>query len=72
MGLSTNSNVNKFLKLLGKECPEVEVQKKMVVELHNQNHVGARMMFKMLFSDGFYWPSMFKDCEVRRRAVRIV
>ena len=21
------------------------------------------MMFKMLFSDWFYWPSMFKDCE---------
>ena len=63
VGLSTNSNINKFLKSLGKECPEEEVQKKMVVELHNQNHVGARMMFKMLFSDGFYWPSMFKDCE---------
>ena len=56
VGLSTNSNVNKFLNSLGKECPEVEVQKKMVVELHNQNHVGAKMMFKMLFSDGYYWP----------------
>ena len=53
-----------IIQSLGKECPEDEDERKdMVKKCHEANHVGAKMMFKMIFNDGYYWPTLFEDCE---------
>ena len=48
---------------MGKKCPSEEERAELVKNLHSMQHVGPRMMFQMLLQDGYYWNSMFTDCE---------
>ena len=48
---------------MGKTCPSEEECAELVKNLHSMQHVGPRMMFQMLLQDGYYWNSMFTDCE---------
>ena len=36
---------------------------KLVADTHKQSHMGSKMLFKMLWEDGFFWDSMWSDCE---------
>ena len=62
VGASYNSNINKWLRLLGKREPDEMKRKRLINRVHEENHVGAKMMFQMLLADDYYWPSMFNDC----------
>ena len=62
VGASFNSNINKWLRSLGKREPDEMERKRLINRVHEENHVGAKMMFQMLFADDYYWPSMFNDC----------
>jgi hypothetical protein len=50
-------------EVLNKEEPSVEVRLQLVKDIHAENHVGADLMFRMLFKKGYYWRTMFNDCE---------
>ena len=53
----------RVLKSLGKEEPDSQGEKdKIVIECHEGNHVGAKMMFQMILNDGYFWPTLFKEC----------
>ena len=57
---SFTSETGRIICSLGKKCPETEEERqKIVKEVHEGNHVGAKMMFKMIFKDGYYWKSLF-------------
>ena len=36
---------------------------KLVADTHKQSHMGSKMLFKMLWEDGFFWDLMWSDCE---------
>lgn len=54
----------KELRKEGKIEPETREEKEEIVKkCHEGNHVGANMMFQMIFREGYYWETLFKDCE---------
>jgi hypothetical protein len=56
--------MREFVKdVIRKIEPPVEEREKIVQEKHNEGHVGADLLFRTLFKEGFYWQSMYKDCE---------
>jgi hypothetical protein len=50
-------------EVIHKKEPTLEEQKRLVKEKHAEGHVGADLLFRTLFKDGFYWRTMYKDCE---------
>ena len=48
----------RMFKSLGKEEPDSQGEKdKIVIECHEGNHVGAKMLFQMILNDGYFWPT---------------
>ena len=41
----------------------MEERLKLVADTHKQSHMGSKMLFKMLWEDGFFWDLMWSDCE---------
>ena len=41
----------------------MEERLKLVADTHKQSHMGFKMLFKMLWEDGYFWDSMWFDCE---------
>ena len=64
VGSGFDQSTKKFIqeKLL-KEAPPVEERLKLVADTHKQSHMGFKMLFKMLWEDGYFWDSMWFDCE---------
>jgi hypothetical protein len=46
-----------------KSEPSIDQQKKLIAEKHQENHNGPDMMFRAIFREGFYWKSLYTDCE---------
>ena len=64
VGSGFDQSTKKFIqKKLSKEAPPVEKRLKLVADTHKQSHMGSKMLFKMLWEDGFFWDSMWLDCE---------
>ena len=64
VGSRFDQSTKKFIqeKLL-KEAPPVEERLKLVADTHKQSHMGFKMLFKMLWEDGYFWDLMWFDCE---------
>ena len=64
VGSGFDQSTKKFIqeKLL-KEAPPVEERLKLVADTHKQSHMGFKMLFKMLWEDGYFWDLMWFDCE---------
>jgi hypothetical protein len=57
--------MRKFVKeVLNKKEPTLEERNELMEALHQEGHVGADLMFRTLFKDGYYWNTMYKDCEI--------
>ena len=64
VGSGFDQSTKKFIQeKLSKEAPPVEERLKLVADTHKQSHMGSKMLFKMLWEDGFFWDSMWSDCE---------
>lgn len=51
---------------LNKECPEEDKRAYLIDQCHIEGgHHGARLMFKALFREGYYWNGMLRDCKAR-------
>ena len=64
VGSGFDQSTKKFIqeKLL-KEAPPVEERLKLVAALTSRATWVFKMLFKMLWEDGYFWDSMWFDCE---------
>lgn len=46
-----------------KTSPDADRQTAILEEAHGLNHLGADALFKQVWSQGYYWPSLLKDCK---------
>jgi transposase InsO family protein len=47
---------------LDKKLPELADRLKLLEQIHTKGHFGSEHMFKQLWQDGYYWPTMKVDC----------
>lgn len=59
----TPAQLTSFIKeRTGKRLPSPEEQKSLMTQRHLTNHRGHEDLFKKLWADGVYWPTMRADC----------
>ena len=42
---------------------EDEKKKEMLKQFHKENHAGVAVLFKTVWEEGFWWPTLWDDCE---------
>ena len=42
---------------------EEEKKKEMLKKLHKENHAGVAILFKTVWEEGYWWPTLWDDCE---------
>jgi hypothetical protein len=47
---------------LNKKCPDMEKRQLLLEQEHVLGHFGAEVLYKKLWTSGYYWPGMRKDC----------
>lgn len=46
-----------------KVCPSPDQQPFILEQTHGLNHFGADALFKQIWTQGYFWPSLMKDCK---------
>ena len=58
------ARMSEFIKnVIMREEPPLEERQKIVAERHAETHNGPEMLFRTIFQEGFYWQSLFADCD---------
>lgn len=59
-----NQDLQKFVRERLNKTADISDDEKaaLLSRLHALNHLGADALFKQVWSEGFYWPTLLKDC----------
>jgi IS30 family transposase len=61
---SSINELQEFIKeRMGKRTPPKEERGQLLQQIHLMGHFGTEQMFKQLWWQGYYWPTMRQDCK---------